>query len=69
MKVEQRIYTEAEQIVTLEESNEYYSQMILTIGEANGKGITPKLFLTNEEAIELSNMLKSMVDKRKTNSL
>jgi hypothetical protein len=69
MKVEQRIYTEGEQVVSLGESTEYHNQIILSVGEANGNVITPRLFLNNEEAIELSNMLKSMVDKTKTNSL
>ena len=69
MKVEQRIYTESEQVVSLEESTEYYNQIILSVSEANGNVITPRLFLNIEETIELSNMLKSMVDKTKKNSL
>lgn len=69
MRVEQRLHTEFEQVVTLEESTEFNNRIVFTIGESNGKGITSKLTLTNEEAIELSIMLKSMVDKTKTNSL
>lgn len=69
MKVEQRIYTEGEQIAIVELAEENNRYVILTITEASERGATQRLYLKNEEAIELSNMLRTTVDKTKTNSI
>ena len=69
MKIEQRLYTESEQLVIVEIIDENSEEIIVSIGESNEKGLSPKLFLTKKEAVELSMMLKSAVDKTKTNSL
>ena len=69
MKVEQKIYTESAQVAIVESSEERVGEIIFSFGDDGDKNIQQKLFLTNVEALELSTMLKSMVDKTKTNSL
>ena len=65
---EQTIYTTAEQWSTIK-SNETQDGLMVLVGEAGSSKSDSRLYLTTEEAIELSNMLKAMVDKIKTNSL
>jgi hypothetical protein len=69
MKVEQKIYTESAQVAIVESSEERVGEIIFSFCDEDNKYIQRKLFLTSIEAIELSTMLKSMVDKVKTNSL
>ena len=69
MRVEQKIYTESDQVAMVEIINERLDEIVLSFGDINERGSQPKLFLSSKEAIELSTMLKSMVDKTKTNSL
>lgn len=69
MRVEQKIYTESDQVAMVEIINERPDEIVLSFGDISERGSQPKLFLSSKEAIELSTMLKSMVDKTKTNSL
>lgn len=65
---EQKMVTKGEQIA-LVEPNEMMDGVVLRFGEVNEKGTFPRLYLNHDEAVELSNMLKSMVDRYKSNSL
>jgi hypothetical protein len=65
---EHRMYTATEQLVIIQ-PNETHDGLILRFGETTEKGLFPRLYLTHEEAIELSNMLKTMLDKIKNNSI
>jgi hypothetical protein len=70
MKVEQRLYTESEQIAIVEQDENSNFFIFLSIAEAfDSNKSNAKLYLTKNEAIELSNILKTMVDKTRTNSL
>lgn len=69
MRIEQRIYTESDQVAIVELNNDRYGEIILSFGDISERGLQPKLFLSNKEAIELSIMLTSIVDKTKTNGL
>lgn len=64
---EQRMVTKGEQ-VALVEPNEMMDGIVFRFGEVEDKGY-PRLYLTYDETIELTNMLKSMVDRYKSNSL
>lgn len=66
--VEQRMYTTTEQVVIVQ-PNETRDGIVVGIQESEDKYPHSRLYLTYDEAIELSNMLISMVDKIKKNSL
>ncbi len=66
--VEQRMFTNCEQISSVS-LNETRNGLILTTQEIEIEKSSARLYLTPEEAIELSNILLSMVDKLKKNSL
>ena len=66
--VEQRMFTNCEQISSVS-LNESRDGLILTTQEIENERSSARLYLTPEEAIELSNILLSMVDKLKKNSL
>lgn len=65
---EQRMYTLTEQVVILQ-SNESRDGIVLCTQEIEGGQRDTRLYLTPEEAVELSKMLNSEVDKLKKNSL
>lgn len=65
---EQRMYTLAEQVAIIQ-PNEIRDGVVLCTQEIEGGQPETRLYLTPEEAIELSNMLNSAVDKLKKNSL
>ena len=69
MKIQQKLYTESDQSAIIETTDERVDEIVFSFGDVSERGLFPKLFLTNKEALELSVMLKSMVDKIKTNSL
>jgi hypothetical protein len=69
MKIQQKLYTESDQSAIIETIDERVDEIVFSFGDISEKGLFPKLFLTTKEALELSTMLKSMVDKTKTNSL
>ena len=66
--VEQRMFTVTEQIATVQQ-NESNDGLVLCTQEVRNTFSDSRLYLTPEEAIELSTMLKSMVDKIKNNSI
>lgn len=66
--VEQRMFTMTEQIAVVQ-PNDSYDGVVLSTQEVNNKHSDARLYLTPEEAIELSVILKSMVDKVKNNSI
>lgn len=66
--VEQRMFTATEQIAVVQ-PNETDDGIVLSTQEVLNKHSDARLYLTTEEAIELSVMLKSMVDKVKNNSI
>lgn len=64
--VEQRMFTMTEQIAVVQ-PNDSYDGVVLSTQEVLNKHSDVRLYLTIEEAIELSVMLKSMVDRIKNN--
>lgn len=62
--VEQRMFTITEQIAVVQ-PNETNDGIVLSTQEVLNKHSDARLYLTPEEAIELSTMLKSMVDRIK----
>jgi len=66
--VEQRMFTITEQIAVVQ-PNETDNGIVLSTQEVLDKHSDARLYLTPEEAIELSIMLKSMVDRIKNNSI
>ena len=62
--VEQRMFTMTEQIAVVQ-PNEMSDGLVLVTQEASNVHSDTRLYLTPEEAIELSIMLKSMVDRIK----
>jgi hypothetical protein len=66
--VEQRMFTITEQIAVVQ-PNETDNGIVLSTQEVSNLHSDARLYLTPEEAIELSMMLKSMVDRIKNNSL
>jgi hypothetical protein len=66
--VEQRMFTITEQIAVVQ-PNETDNGIVLSTQEVSNKHSDARLYLTPEEAIELSVMLKSMVDRIKNNSI
>lgn len=66
--VEQRMFTITEQIAVIQ-PNEMSDGLVLSTQEIDKHSSDTRLYLTIEEAIELSNMLKTAVDRVKTNSL
>ena len=66
--VEQRMFTMTEQIAAVQ-PNDTYDGIVLSTQEVSNKHSDARLYLTPEEAIELSVMLRSMVDKLKNNSI
>ena len=67
--VEQRMFTITEQIATIQ-PNETDDGIVLCVQEVDDTNHSDtRLYLTPEEAIELSVMLKSMIDRIKNNSL
>lgn len=60
--VEQRMFTDAEQIVTVG-PNESEDGLILKTSEVDESALDTRLYLTLEEAEELSSMLISLVSK------
>lgn len=66
--VEQRMFTITEQIAVVQ-PNETDNGIVLSTQEVSNEHSDARLYLTPEEAIELSVMLKSMVDRIKNNSL
>jgi hypothetical protein len=66
--VEQRMFTITEQIAVVQ-PNETDNGIVLSTQEVLDKHSDARLYLTPEEAIELSVMLKSMVDRIKNNSI
>jgi hypothetical protein len=66
--VEQRMFTMTEQIAVIQ-PNDSDNGVVLSVQEASSPIKDARLYLSPEEAIELSVMLKSMVDKLKNNSL
>ncbi len=62
--VEQRMFTSTEQIATIQ-PNEMSDGLVLVTQESSNVHSDTRLYLTPEEAIELSIMLKSMVDRIK----
>lgn len=66
--IEQRMFTATEQIAVVQ-PNETDDGIVLSTQEVLNKHSDARLYLTPEEAIELSVMLKSMVDRIKNNSL
>lgn len=66
--VEQRMFTMTEQIASIQ-PNETHDGVVLSTQEVSNTHSDARLYLTPEEAIELSVMLRSMVDKIKNNSL
>ena len=69
MKIEQRLYTESQQLVIVELTDENSEDIVISMGESTENSLLPKLFLTKKEANELSMMVKCIVDKTKSNSL
>lgn len=69
MKIEQNIFTDSQQVVTIEINEMRPGEVMLSFSDGENRNGSQKLFLTLNEAIELSTTLKSMVDKKKTNSL
>lgn len=69
MRIEQKLYTESDQVVIIETTDERVDEIVLSFGDISERGLFPKLFITTKEALELSVMIKSMIDKTKTNSL
>ena len=71
MKVEQRLHTEYKQVVTLEINDEENpDEIILTFGlEDESPYGQRRLILNRKEAVELSTLLKTSVDKIKINSI
>jgi hypothetical protein len=66
--VEQRMFTMTEQIAVIQ-PNDSDNGVVLSVQEVSSPIKDARLYLSPEEAIELSVMLKSMVDKLKNNSL
>ena len=66
--VEQRMFTMTEQIAVIQ-PNDTNDGVVLCTQEISNKHSDARLYLTPEEAIELSVMLKSMVDRIKNNSI
>lgn len=66
--VEQRMFTMTEQIAVIQ-PNETDDGILLITQEVSSEHPESRLYLTPEEAIELSVLLKSMVDRIKNNSL
>jgi hypothetical protein len=67
--VEQRMFTMTEQIAVVQ-PNETDDGIVLSTQEMDvSNRFESRLYLTPEEAIELSTMLKSMVDRIKNNSI
>ena len=62
--IEQRMFTTTEQIAVIQQ-NESQDGIVLCTQEIESKSLGSRLYLTPEEAIELSTMLLSMVDKLK----
>ncbi len=65
--VEQRMFTITEQIATVQQ-NETQDGIVFCVSEMNSSH-SCRLYLTPDEAIELTVMLRSMVDKIKNNSI
>jgi hypothetical protein len=66
--VEQRMFTMTEQIAVIQ-PNDSDNGVVLSVQEVSSPIKDARLYLSPEEAIELSVMLKSMVDKLKNNSI
>ena len=66
--IEQRMFTATEQSAVVQ-PHETDDGIVLSTQEVLNKHSDARLYLTPEEAIELSVMLKSMVDRIKNNSL
>jgi|688.fasta_scaffold974781_2 hypothetical protein len=66
--VEQRMFTMTEQIAVIQ-PNDSDNGVVLSVQEISSPIKDARLYLSPEEAIELSVMLKSMVDKLKNNSI
>lgn len=66
--VEQRMFTMTEQIATVQQ-NDSNDGLVLSTQEITNVSSDARLYLTPEEAIELSIMLRSMVDKIKNSSI
>jgi hypothetical protein len=66
--IEQRMFTTTEQIATIQQ-NDSQDGIVLCTQEIDSKLSGVRLYLTLEEAIELSTMLLSMVDKLKKSSI
>lgn len=67
--VEQRMFTTTEQIATIQQDDRDEGLVLITQEVSPSDHSETRLYLTPEEAIELSVMLKSMVDRIKNNSL
>jgi hypothetical protein len=66
--IEQRMFTTTEQMATIQQ-NDSQDGIVLCTQEMESKSSGSRLYLTSEEAIELSTMLLSMVDKLKKSNI